>query len=404
MITKHLARSRRLLLTTSLLTLAILLITPASALACGGFFSSATSGKVSQDTERLLITINHNSTTLYEQIRYQGNARDFAWVLPVPAVPKVETAAQEIFNQLEYYTAPRFFIPAPQNCNHADITHMLFGNNYATGGAPTSSNPGVNVYAGGETGPFAYEIIKSGDAQALTSWLQNHKYTVPANTTNLIQPYVRSNMFFLAMRLRPGTNVSNVAPVKITFPMVMQQVTVPIRLAATDIQHKMKMEVSILAQQRYTLKNYTEVTVPADKVSANPSPQESYAQLMDTAIQKVGGYAYVTQYAQAQNMSGLLRSLKESPDTTYNLTRFYTSYTPEHMQKDPVFVPQANLPAKQTYIRVNDTSPGPDCTTTYIKSAVLLAVFPIGPIIILTAIGIWYWRKHKARTQKNANK
>ena len=120
----------------------------------------------------------------------------------------------------------------------------------------------VNTYGGGTAGPFAYEVIGSSDPQALTTWLRAHNYTVPGNTLNLIRPYVQKKMLFLAMRLRPGKDASNIQPVQITFPMVMKQVMIPIGLAAADIRSRMNMEVSIVSTERFGPQNYKDLTLP----------------------------------------------------------------------------------------------------------------------------------------------
>lgn len=381
-----------------LLTLCLILFLPASAQACGGLFTSTNQGRVSQDTERLLISIGTQKTTLYEQIRYQGNAHDFAWVLPVAAVPTVDTAPPELFNKLEMYTAPQFIQPAIRNCDSADIMKSLFNNGtYSSAPAPVGGSK-VDIYSGGSVGPFMYQVIRSGDAQALTSWLQSHQYAVPTNTQDLIRPYVQNHMYFLAMRLRTQGSVANIAPVKITFPTVMKQVTIPIRLAATDIKQQMRMEVSILAQQRFGPQNYQEVAVHPDNIAnTDPDPVAQYHRIVDGAIQQSGGYGVVTEYAQHISPYALESYMSDKLAPNPYITRFYTSYTPEYMQRDPVFVPRPDLPNVHTTIALKDMSGPPDCTAVYLQDAICLTAFPIVPCLILLAGGIWFWRRRKMR-------
>ncbi|EFH82374.1 DUF2330 domain-containing protein [Ktedonobacter racemifer] len=376
------------------LALCCLLLLPASALACGGLFASTNQARVSQDTERLLITVGAHSTTLYEQIRYQGKAQDFAWVLPVPVVPSVDQAPQALFTSLEQLTAPRFVVPAARTCDYADITRPHYSGMGA--GAPnTTSSSNVNVYGSGAVGPFAYDVIKSGDAGALTHWLQAHQYAVPASTQQFIQPYVAKNMYFLAMRLQAKADTTSIAPVKITFPMVMKQIMIPIRLAATDINTRMNMEVSILANERFAPQNYQDIHIDQDQITSTPNPGANYYQLIDTAIQKAGGYGFVTEYAQPVGPYALGSYLKEMPENAY-LTRFYTSFTPDHMQIDPILAPKANLNPVSPYISLNYSSPPPDCTLTYVKSAACVGGAVGVPLLGIVAGAIWLRRHYKA--------
>ncbi|GCE07996.1 hypothetical protein KDAU_53250 [Dictyobacter aurantiacus] len=374
----------------------MLLFLPVSAQACGGLFAATSQGRVSQDTERLLITIGAQKTTLYEQIRYQGNAHDFAWVLPVATVPTVNTASPALFNQLEMVTAPRFLEPPAKNCNSVDIMKSLFDNGTYGGARAPASSSKVDIYSGGSVGPFTYQVIRSDNAGALTSWLQSHQYAVPANTSTLIQPYVQNHMYFLAMRLRTQGNVTNIAPVQVTFPTVMKQVTIPIHLAAADIQQRMRMEVSILASQRFGSQNYQDVRVhPATITNADPDPVQKYHQIADSAIQQAGGYGIVTEYAQSISSYELGPYLADNSISNPYITRFYTSYTPTLMQRDPTFVARPDLPNLSTMIPLKDVSAAPDCTAVYFRDAACLTVFPIIPGLILITGVIWLWKKRK---------
>ncbi|GHO49553.1 DUF2330 domain-containing protein [Ktedonospora formicarum] len=388
--------SLRRLLAGSMLALALILFSPLSALACGGLFVGANQAKVSQDTERLLITIGKQTTTLVEEIHYTGKASDFAWVLPVPVAPKVDVLENKnLFEQLENTTAPRFIVPEAPNCDYADIT-LLNRGDYA--GAPNTVNR-VNTYSGGTAGPFEYQVIGSSDAEALAKWLQSHHYTVPSNTQNLIQPYIQKKMLFLAMRLRPGQDASNIQPVKVTFPMVMTSVMVPIQLAATDIQTRMNMQVSIVANERFAPQNYRDVSIDSARLSMSPTPGANYYELVNEAIASVGGYGIVTQYAGPAPYFLNDRALGAPTGTVpeqATLTRFYTSYTPEHMTLDPIFAPNANAHAINSYIELKDTTTPPNCTLTYLKSAAILFAFPIAPVAILVSAAIiWYRRRHR---------
>ena len=389
-------RARRALFALPI-ALCCLFLLSLPAQACGGIFiSDSTRNKVSQDTERLLITVGKQQTTLYEEIRYKGSAQDFAWVLPVPVVPQVDTAPQNLFTFLEYMTEPRFVVPQTNDCDSVDITRSLFQRNGVGAGAPTSGSS-VHVYSGGTVGPFAYEVIKGGSARELTDWLQGHHYAVPASTSSLIQPYVARNMYFLAMRLRPGENVSVIQPVKVTFPMVMQQITIPIRLAATDIQNRMNMEVSVIAPERYAPQNYKDVTIDPAQLTVSPDPGGNYNDLVNRAIEQAGGNAFITQYAH-RGITSLKSYLDDMPADSY-ISRFYTSFTPQYMSVDPVLVPMSNLKDVDRYITLTDRSQ-PDCTSTYIKDAFVLAIFPGAPIVIALVGGVIWWRR---RHRKSSN-
>src|SRR6266568_6205748 len=83
----------------AIIALCFLLLTPLSALACGGFYTGDT--PIYQNTERMIFEVSPGSTTLYEQISYSGDPKNFAWVLPVPSVPTLHTAETRLFTLLD---------------------------------------------------------------------------------------------------------------------------------------------------------------------------------------------------------------------------------------------------------------------------------------------------------------
>ena len=74
----------------SALALAVGLSSPAAALACGGFFCSST--PVDQQAERILFVDEGDDTwSAYVEIQYKGESDAFAWIVPVPEVPELDT-------------------------------------------------------------------------------------------------------------------------------------------------------------------------------------------------------------------------------------------------------------------------------------------------------------------------
>ncbi|MGZ3459633.1 MAG: hypothetical protein ACXU86_14155, partial [Archangium sp.] len=65
--------------------LAVGLLSAPRAEACGGFFCSQV--PVDQAGERIVFGINGNAVEAHIRIQYQGDARKFAWVVPLQAKP-----------------------------------------------------------------------------------------------------------------------------------------------------------------------------------------------------------------------------------------------------------------------------------------------------------------------------
>lgn len=92
-----------------------LLVSAGSTFACGGLFCQNV--PVAQQSERIIFTMNDDDTiTAYIQINYTGAAPDFSWVVPVPAVPEVDVAEMDTFDELDRLTQPIIMAPPIPDC------------------------------------------------------------------------------------------------------------------------------------------------------------------------------------------------------------------------------------------------------------------------------------------------
>ena len=91
----------------------------APAAACGGFFCGQQ--PVDQTAERILFEVGQDSVTMTTQISFNGDADDFAWVLPLSDVPlagSLEVWHQQALNALDANTGPVFLLPTDPACNY----------------------------------------------------------------------------------------------------------------------------------------------------------------------------------------------------------------------------------------------------------------------------------------------
>ncbi len=385
-----------------LIALCCLLVLPLPAFACGGFFSAQV--PVNQNVERIILAVGQNSTTMYEQINYQGNASDFAWVLPVAVVPKLDTASVSLFSSLDGQTAPRFIGPEAPRCGIAPL-----GNGGTSAGAPApGTGGGVHVYSGGTVGPFAYDVIGSQDATALTKWLQGHHYHVPDTMQDLISTYVQAHMFFLAMRLQPEAGVQDITPVKLTFPVAMTRIMIPLRMAAASSVEHTGVLVWIFAAQRFVSQNYQSFSLQGKQLTVDPYPGANYQSLIDAAVNKAGGHAFITELARpTQGLYGATTEMNDLVNNYGYVTRFYTRLSPQQMTLDPVLVPQSGLPdVSNTYDLSDHTAPTSCDTFDLWLGSLGVAVYPLffGTLFILgIVIGVAFvvLRKRRANSMRS---
>lgn len=348
-------RPLRVCLYALLLAFVCMVFSPLSAAACGGLFTA--DNYTEQSAERLIFTVDQNQTTLYEQITYTGSPKDFAWILPVPANPKVETAPITMFRDLDWATAPTFNISGytPPDCG------LDFNRGTSAGAPPSSNNSEVNVYSSGAIGPYNYDVISSNNSQALTQWLNGHHYKIPDESKAEMQPYIEAHMLFLAMRLKGSASTQDIQPIKVTYASKEQQVSIPLRMATPMGKENLNVLVWVFANSRYAPQNYQAVSFTNRDFSNVADPYSGFYQTkVKQVVTQAKGHAFITEYAQptqGTSFSGDLLLTTLQQHYSY-LTRMFTSLAPAQIDLDPIFTAQTGKGDVSRYLTVSNTLNG----------------------------------------------
>ena len=335
---------------TGAAALALALLAPSPAHACGGFFCGQK--PVDQQAERILFAVNDDGTVdMVVQITYAGDAEDFAWVLPLATVPSVEsldTFPQAALTALDANSGPRFQYPDDPGC--------WDGRAFDAAAGPASEDGdggGVTVHIRETVGPYDVAVIESTDPAALTTWLRDNGFRVTAPMEPYIRIYTEEGMKFLALRLQPGGDVNDIAPFKMTLPG--QAPSVPIRLTSLAAEPEMGIAVFVLGDMRYGPANWPEVEVDDSRIVWRPDtwPMETnWPSLVAQSVDEAGGRGFVTEYAgsTASYLDLLRASTPSDPDQEAAIlalleimephgymTRLYTRLSAEEMTSDPTF-------------------------------------------------------------------
>src|SRR5262249_41127968 len=161
-----------------------ILLPPVEAHACGGFFCSLS--PVDQTAEHIVFTVNGDHTvTAYVQIKYVGDKDDFAWIIPAPGIPKLNTDMPDAaMRALDTATQPQY---SKRSCNNYARFDAIPG----AGGAPAAppaapTNMGVTVLATQSVGPFDTVTLEGTSADVLVEWLNMNGYRITQKMIPLI--------------------------------------------------------------------------------------------------------------------------------------------------------------------------------------------------------------------------
>jgi hypothetical protein len=309
--------------------------------ACGGLFCSST--PIDQTAEHIVFAVNGDSTiTAYVQISYAGQRDAFAWIIPVPSNPVLGTFPRAAMQALDQATQPLLYP------NAACALPVLIN-----GGGSVVSPTDVTVYSQATVGPYDTVVIGGTNATSLVDWLRSNGYVITDPMIPLIDVYAREGLLFLALKLSPDKDVTDIAPIVMTYtgtePMV------PLRLTAVAARPQMGVVVWILADRRYGPKNYADLEM-SDEELVFVTGANNYAPLVSRKVAAASGHGFLTEYAGpvAPLVDTLNRSFVQPGMQTDArdqlvallgrfdyITRLYTKLSPADMTVDPTFVAAA---------------------------------------------------------------
>ena len=326
----------------------IIIMAPQIAAACGGFFCNAS--PVDQQAERIIFVQEDDDTvTSYVEIAYQGEPEGFAWIVPVPAVPELDTWHSRAFNAIDLATQPQFRFE--NDCFLAEADGAAAG-----GGGPPNERGAVDVLDRQRVGPFDTVTIQSDDPRALVEWLRLNEYRIVPAMEPFIALYTAEGMKFLAMKLAPGEDTDSIEPIKMTYAAAAP--AVPLRLTSIAAQLEMGVKIWILSDRRYGPQNVPDIIIPDEALHFDPwTWRDNYLALVARKVDSNGGHGFVTELAtpsapvaetvrnsrvpdrlgqEAVDAQAALVTLLESKPY---ITRLYTRVSPAEMDIDPIFHP-----------------------------------------------------------------
>ncbi len=324
--------------------------------ACGGFFCGRQ--PVDQTAERILFEIGDGSVTMTTQISFAGDAEDFAWILPLPEVPDVESLAtfpQRALTALDTNTGPDFI--APLDCAFG-FPQAGGGLNGAVSSATSGGGePPVQVHVRAEVGGYDVAVIESQDPAALIEWLRTEGYRVTEPMEPYVELYTAEGMKFLALKLLETADVNDITPFRFTLPGDVP--SIPLRMTALAAEPEMSIVVFVLGDQRFEGKNWENIEIADDRIlfQLNSWPvKTNWTSLVARGVDEAGGQGWVTEYAgTTTSMRELLASQisadnfatpedKEAAEALAEvltphpyLTRLYSRLSAEEMTFDPIF-------------------------------------------------------------------
>jgi len=204
-------------LAVGVLSTMLLSITVVPALA-DGFFAAQMELNIFQPSQKALILYEDNREDLILSVKYEGNANEFAWVIPVPAYPGIDVSDPDLFWEL------------------ADLTSVdLRGGGGCGCMVMAPAGPPVAVWERTVVGPYDVAILSAQDPTALVDWLNSNGYSFREEGGDILDDYIAKEWYFVATRINTGEEATGLAtgtiePLKLSFES--DEIIYPLRITS----------------------------------------------------------------------------------------------------------------------------------------------------------------------------
>lgn len=241
-----------------------------------GFYVGKADGKLFNEASQVVLVRDDNKTVLTMVNDYKGEMKEFALVVPVPAVlgkDQIHVTEKKYVEHLDAFTSPRlveYFDPDPcappssKGTGHG----MIYTDSIESLPSESKSRAsalGVKIEAQYTVGEYDILILSAKESTGLTTWLKENNYKIPNGAEKVLSSYINQKLkFFVAkvnLKEQTKTGYTSLRPLQIAFesPRFM----LPIRLGTVNANGPQDLIILTLTRKgRVETTNYRTVKIP----------------------------------------------------------------------------------------------------------------------------------------------
>ena len=253
----------------------IMVATPAYAFC--GFFVSKAGSDLFNEASKVVISRADNRTVITMANDFQGDAKEFAIVVPVPTIlqeGQVNVTEGRIIDHLDAYTAPRlveYFDGNPCQMNRRmEVMSMMSGPQTESADSMQKKSGkalGVTIEAEYSVGEYDIKILSAKQSDGLLTWLNQEEYKLPKGAERILGSYIKQDMkFFIAkvnLEAQEKLGYSMLRPLQVAYEH--EKFMLPIRLGTLNANGPQDIIVYALSRKgRVETANYRTVKIPSN--------------------------------------------------------------------------------------------------------------------------------------------
>ncbi len=211
-----------------------------------------------EPTQKAVLLYDDDTQTedLILQVSFIGDTKDFAWLVPVPALPTLQTAAEEIFWDCAALTAP---VVRRRGDGWGCLSDESRVNSAGSG---EYRDDDITIYDEQTVGIYRTVTLGATDAAVLADSLTTWGYLHSGNRAAVeatLQWYVDKSWYFVAMRMDTTSVIENpeygywqagIAPLRLRFASPLP--VYPLRISALSAAEETELLIYVVSAHRMT--------------------------------------------------------------------------------------------------------------------------------------------------------
>lgn len=297
----------------------VLICIPQSVMAFCGVYVGGKGSKLYNDATQVVLMRQGTRTVLSMSNNYDGPAKGFAMVVPVPVVlqkENVKTLKHSLFEKINKQTSPRLveyfeqdpcYVPRPVKYKRSGRRPKMLSRKKSKG--KSAKSLGVTIESEFTVGEYNVLVLSAKQSNGLETWLRQEKYNIPKGAASVFKGYIQQGMYFFVAKVDvnkvrrievDGKSKMVLSPLR--FHYDSKSFSLPVRLGLLNARGKQDLIVHVISREgRFEVANRKNVTVPTNLI-VDKSVKGRFAKFYDALFaytMKQNPGAVVTEYSWA---------------------------------------------------------------------------------------------------------
>ena len=262
-------------LTITLLTALVTLLVTTTAQAFCGFYVARADTSLFNRASQVVLVRDEDKTVITMANDFEGDAEDFAVVIPVPAMierEQINVGDRAVIEHLDAYTSPRL-VEYHDGDPCLVYERMEMSSNDAAFPAASKElkrsarSRGVTIEAQYTVGEYDILILSATQSDGLIQWLLENDYRIPSGAERVVNSYLKQDMRFFVAKVnleeQSKLGYQYLRPLQVAYES--NKFMLPIRLGTLNAQGKQELYVYALTRTgRVETTNYRTVKLPSN--------------------------------------------------------------------------------------------------------------------------------------------